>query len=460
MPKIIRWALLLCALPAAAGAADLLAVYGLAIEHDTRLRAAHHAREAVLQNRPLARAALLPRIDGSATYALQRNKITQEQDGGGEMTRITTSEPYDYGLNLSQAVFDAGAFLRLRQAGDEAAVAEAEYRAEEQALILRTALAYFTVLAAEDNLRFARAESDATDRQHQQAEGRFRAGIAAYTDVQETQAQYDLTLAAILAAERFLRSSRQALAEIIAQADLPLAPLRDEIPLPTPQPDDARTWVTTALESNFDLISARLRTEISEREINVQRAGHAPTLQLEAAQRFGESAGFNRGDFETSVIGLTLQVPIFNGLATWASVQQSLSVHEQRRAELTGTERTVERVVRDAFDGVTSGAGQVRALLQAVASNQTALEASEAGLRVGTRTIVDVLTTQRVLFQAERDYTRARYDYLLSVLLLKQASGRLLPADLVEINGVLAADPELAAGRSPVAATPAPSDGG
>lgn len=437
MPTIICCALLL-SIPTAAGAADLVDVYALAVEHDARLRAVHHAREAVLQNKPLARAVLLPQISGSAAYAAQRNKITQEEDSGGEVSRVTTSEPYDYGLNLSQALLDIGAFLRLRQAGDEVAIAEAEYRAEEQALILRTANAYFTVLAAQDNLRFARAESEATDRQHQQAEGRFRAGIAAYTDVQETQAQYDLTRASILAAERFLRSSHQALGEIIGRADLQLAPLRDEITLQSPQPDEVTPWVQAAFESNFDLISARLREEIAEREINVQRAAHAPTLWLEAEQRFGESAGFNRGEFETSVVGLNLQMPIFSGLATWASVQQSMSLHEQRRAELEGTRRAVERIVRDAFDGILSGAGQVHALRQAVASNQTALEASEAGLRVGTRTIVDVLNTQRILFQAERDYARARYDYLLSVLLLKQAAGSLQPSDLAEINSLLA----------------------
>jgi outer membrane protein len=94
-------------------------------------------------------------------------------------------------------------------------------------------------------------------------------------------------------------------------------------------------------------------------------------------------------------------------------------------------------VTRDAFLGVTSGVGQVRALRLAVASNETALKATEAGLRVGTRTIVDVLNIQRILFEAERDYARARYDYLLSVLRLKEAAGRLRASDLVEINSLL-----------------------
>jgi outer membrane protein len=78
-----------------------------------------------------------------------------------------------------------------------------------------------------------------------------------------------------------------------------------------------------------------------------------------------------------------------------------------------------------------------------VRSNQTALEATEAGMRVGTRTIVDVLTGQRLLYEAERNYARARYDYLLSVLRLKQVAGRLHGGDLVGINALLAPGPDL-----------------
>jgi outer membrane protein len=422
-------------LPTAGTAADLLDVYQLARENDTQLRAAYHARDAVRQNKPLARSLLLPQLDGSATYGIERTEIS-----GGEEDSTDVFEPYDYGLDLSQVVFDLTAFLRQGQAGDEVAVAETEYRAEEQALIFRTTAAYFNVLGALDDLRFARAENEAVDQQRKQAEGRFRAGIAAYTDVQEAQAQYDLTRAAILAAERRLQSSHQLLTAIVGKAGLDLKTLREEIPLPSPLPDDPDVWVQAAFESNLDLLSARIRAEIAERDVDLRWSAYAPSVRLEAGQRFGRTSGFNRGDFDSRAVLLNLDVPLFAGLSRRAGVRQSKSLHEQSLAELEGTRRQVERVTRDAFLGVTSGVAQVNALRQAVASNQVALEATEAGLRVGTRTIVDVLNFQRILFQAERDYARARYDYLLSVLLLKEASGRLQPNDLAEINALLRED--------------------
>ena len=80
---------------------------------------------------------------------------------------------------------------------------------------------------------------------------------------------------------------------------------------------------------------------------------------------------------------------------------------------------------------------RVKALKQSVKSNQTALEATEAGFEVGTRTTVDVLDARRRLFEAQRDYARSRYDYLINIVQLKSATGVLAPGDLSSINGFL-----------------------
>lgn len=426
--------LLLPATPAAA--ADLVEVHALAVTHDPQLRAAHHGREAERENRPLARALVLPQVQGLATYGVERTAI--DPAGGGD-ERTDTTDPYELGVELSQVVFDLGAFVRLRQAGDEVAAAEVDYRIAEQDLVLRAAAAYFGVLAAGDDLRFARAESEALARQQAQAEGRFRAGIAAYTDVEEAKAQFDLAQAAILAAERRVLAARQALAVIVGRADLELATLRSDIPLPTPTPDDAEAWVAVALDHNLAIHAAGLRATIAAREVGIGRAAWYPRLRLDALQRYGETAGFNQGRIDERGVALNLEVPLFAGLERPARVRQTLNLQEREEAILEGTRRDVEREVRVAFLGVTAGAAQVRALRQAVASNQSALAATEAGLRAGTRTIVDVLVAQRQLFGAERDHALARYDYLLNVLALKRGAGSLAAADLEEINALLLA---------------------
>jgi outer membrane protein len=130
-------------------------------------------------------------------------------------------------------------------------------------------------------------------------------------------------------------------------------------------------------------------------------------------------------------------VPIFSGGVVSSQVRQQVYLHRAARERLEGALRQAERETRDSYLGVLAEKARVQALKQAVKSNQTALEATEAGFDVGTRTTVDVLDARRRLFEAERDYARSRYDYLINVVRLKSASGVLVPADLGTINNSL-----------------------
>lgn len=434
--------LLALALPGAASAEDLLGVYNRALENDPQLQAAGFQRDAALQARPLARSALLPQLNANGAYARDRFTLRDVPDGSGRQANLTAiSDPYNYGLTLSQAVFNREAWMRLKQSDDQVALAEATYAAARQSFTLRVTEAYFNVLAAADSLRFAKAENEAVSRQLEQAQKRFEVGLSAITDVQEAQARYDLTNAQLIEAERVLRSARDALAEITGQVPQMLATLQAEIPLPGPDPADLDAWIAAARADNLDLLAAEFNADIAQRDIKISASGHWPTLTLNGNYTEGQSSGFNRGNFDQGRITLQANIPIYSGGATHARVRQSNYTWEQRKAELERARRQVERVTRDAYDGVRAGASRVKALKQAVVSNQTALEASDVGLEVGTRTAVDVLNAQQQLYSAQRDYARARYDYLLNVLRLKQAAGRLSEQDLAEINRLLVKAP-------------------
>lgn len=443
---------LACLAPAAASAGELLMVYEQALANDTQLQAARHARDAAIEARPQARAALLPQLVGA--YERQEGRAegsselnvsippSPELPDGTTIRSVTRfdadTEDETLSLSLQQRVFDWSAFTRYGQAGIQVALAEAQLRSAGQSLVLRTAQAYFDVLGAADNLGFAQAEKASLDRQLEQARRRFEVGLSAITDVQEAQARYDLTVAQEIAAEQQLASARQALAVITGSAEAPTAPLLEEIPLTPPTPPVVESWVGAAKENNLDLLVARLGADVAGKEIAVARAGHLPTVGLVAQyQDVSSDTGGRSDQVEGEAIGLQVQLPIFSGLAIRSRVSQATATHEQRESEYQGTARNVERQTRDAYLGVMSGAARVKALKQAVLSSTTALEASETGLEVGTRTAVDVLNAQRDLFSAQRDYSRARYDYLLSVLRLKAAAGRLGVEDLSEIDSLL-----------------------
>ncbi|MDB5968457.1 MAG: hypothetical protein JWQ90_907 [Hydrocarboniphaga sp.] len=457
--------------PGLASANELLNVYSLAVAHDTQIATAGYARDAALESRPQARAALLPLINGTYTYSKGRSKgessqsseTTVDEDGDnqpdidpltGEVKLIPITISRDFNtndtnrnlsVNLTQPIFNWAAFMQYSKSADQLALAQATYRSAEQNLMLRAAKAYFDYLAANDDLRYTGAQKASLERQLEQAKKRFEVGLSAVTDVQEAQASYDLVLANVIAADQKLAAAREALLEVTGQQDARLVPLQDEIPLPGPQPENVEAWLGQARENNFDLAIARINQALAGHDVSIARAGHYPTLNLVGAYTDSDQSSKERsadvGDFSQNSkgpsVGLQLSVPIFSGFLVQSQTRQAQSVEQQRQSEVEGSLRSVSRTTRDAYLGVLSGSARVRALKQAVVSNQTALQASETGLEVGTRTTVDVLNAQSLLYSAQRDYARARYDYLIAILTLKSASGRLTQADLGEIDQLL-----------------------
>ncbi|MDD3762442.1 MAG: TolC family outer membrane protein [Nevskiales bacterium] len=421
-------------LPGLAQANELMQVYDLAAQNDKTFEAARYGRDASLEAKPQARAALLPQLEASYNYGYADSESTVS--GFGTSKNHGTDESLS--VNLNQSLFSLESWRRLQQADGQVALAQATFRSAEQDLILRVADAYFAVLGAEDNLRSARAEQAAVERQLEQAKKRFEVGLSAITDVQEAQARYDLTVAQEIQATQQLDTARLALAEITGQGSTGTAPLIEDIPLPAPTPDKVDDWVGSAMDSNLDLLAAQLNYTIAARGVQVARARHLPTIGMTAGYNDStrESGAFPTDSTSTS-IGIGVTLPLFSGGAVRSQVRQAVATREQRQAQVEGAQRAVERSTRDAYQGVVTGAAQVRAYKQAVVSSQTALEASETGLEVGARTAVDVLNAQQQLYAAQRNYLQSRYNYLLAVLRLKAAAGRLTPTDLGEIDKLL-----------------------
>jgi outer membrane protein len=414
---------------------DLQQVYALALEADPQLRAAEAARLAALEAKPQARAQLLPSIDAAASAARNR----QDQDISGTTTFRSGTTYYDtagYGLNLTQPVYHRDYFVQLQQADAQIAQAEAEFRSAEQDLIVRVAERYFDVLAAEDNLRFAQAEREAFGRQLEQSKKRFEVGLVAITDVHEAQAAYDQAVAQEIDAENQVDVAREALRAITGQYHEKLAPVQDPVPLIKPEPADIDQWIKTALGENLNLLAALAAAESARQEIERRRSGHYPTLDVVARHEFSDTGGGIFGSRETtdSSLGLELNVPIYQGGAISSQTQEARYLFQQATENVEQQRRGTINDTRAAYLSVLSGISRVEALKQGVVSAESALEATEAGFEVGTRTIVDVLISQRTLTQAQSNYARARYDYILTTLRLKQAAGTLAPADVEAVN--------------------------
>jgi len=417
-------------------AADLLDVFQLAETNDPVYREAQAAYRATLETKPQALAQLLPLV------SLNANTLSHNQDISTEGFSVATGEvdfnSHGYSLDITQPLFRADRFLTLRQAESIIQQAEAELTAALQDLILRVAVRYFLALGANDNLVFSAAEKKSLQRQLDQAKQQFEVGLTAITDVQEAQAGYDRAIANEILAINEVDNARERLREIAGEYLGDFATLGVDMPLIAPEPEDIDTWTAIALEQNLAIASAKESLETARQDIRIQTAGHLPTLDIVASRRYDASGGrFGATKIHDDAIGLELNIPLYEGGLVNSLTREARQRYEQALEQLEQQHRAAQRQTREAYLGVISGISQVQALKQALVSTETALQATTAGFELGTRTAVDVVAAERATLEAKRDYARARYDYLLNLLRLKQAAGTLSPDDLKQINSWL-----------------------
>lgn len=428
----------LCFLPAVAGADNLLDIYQLATASDPQLRQAEAAYHAVAETKTQATAQLLPQISLGASLTRDRQEYTSIS--GAPFPGFQPSTFYyntkGYSLSLSQALYRRDLFVQRREADASTGQAKANYEAAQQDLEVRATDRYFKVLAAVDNLDVAQAEKKANQHLLEQAQQRFDVGMIAITDVQEAKAAYDLSVAQEITAQNQLAISKEQLREVTGKFHASLEPLKDDITLPSPEPADVEKWVDTALKQNYQLIAAQAAVDKAREDVELNRAGHYPRLDAVASYGYNDvSAGlFGGSTTNDTQIGLQFSLPLYQGGGTSSRVQAAVYRLTQAKEALEQQRRSTDRQARSAYLSVLDAINSVNALKQALVSTQSALDATQAGYEVGTRTIVDVLKSQSDLFNAQRNYLQARYNYIISSMQLKQAAGTLTPADVDQIN--------------------------
>jgi outer membrane protein len=431
---------LLISRPALAQAEDLLAIFERALQNDPVVKQAEAKKLSAGEIKNQSLAQLFPTVN--ATGGSGREWLHNKKAGVQTFRGPTNQEYWNhtFNLNLTQPLFHWDYWVQLKQSDNQVAQAEATYQAELQNLIVRTTEAYFNVLSAQDNLSFTVAEKAAIAKQLEQAKARFDVGIIPITDVYEAQAAFDQTNANELEAANSLDNQKEALREIIGESEGLINPLGETLPLKKPEPNNLSKWDEIAEVNNLSIVAAFNQMEAARKDIDIQRSGHLPKLDLVGSYGVSDnnSAFGFRGD--TQSIGVQLNVPLFEGGAVNSRTRQASYDYVAAKENLTAVKRSVKRQVNNTYRSVLTNISRIEALKTTVASATNSLEAAEAGFEVGIRTMVDVLGEQRNLYRAKRDLSRARYDYLVNTIKLKQTTSDLTQVDLEQINRLLVAE--------------------
>jgi outer membrane protein len=456
MKRLFRPLSLATAVWLASGAAlaeNLQQIYELALKNDAQLKIAEATYRANIETEKQAFSRLLPQVQGSASYSDNDNEQSSYSlFGGSSPARIdadTDTRTRALGISLNQALFDLPAWFSFQSGKSLTQQAEAQFAADQQALIMRVAKAYFNVLRATDNLRASKAEELAIKRQFDQTQQRFDVGLIAITDVHEARAAFDAIVAQRLADEGSLATAYEALTVLTGQPQhANLWQLAEEFPVVNPEPADRAQWVDFALRNNFALQAARYASEAARQNAQAKRMEYAPKLTASLGYQDSDSDGDQQitvrnvggfslpGDADSTqqTAMLQLNVPIFTGGYISSQRRQAAEQYNAALQQRIETERQVVQSTRALYINTMTDVQRVKARSQSIVSAQSALDATQAGYEVGTRNIVDVLQAQRVLYAAMRDYANARYDYVLNLLQLKQQAGTLSPQDILDLN--------------------------
>ena len=411
-------------------AETLIELYQLAAQNDPQLKIAYQERIAVREQKHLARAPLSPEVTlgANATETLQTDNWLFGNDW--ESTSI------GYDVSLSFPLYRRNLNIAVEQVDSQIKEADANYESARQALMAKLASRYFDVLAANDDFKFTAAAKKAFKQQLDEALVRFEVGLLSITDVEEAKAAHDLAVSDEILAQNEKDNALEALREVTGRYHRVLATLKENSPLLAPNPADVNKWTAMALEQNPNVLATQFAIETAYKEIAKERAANLPTIDLVAQHSYNDVLrGDETSSYSTSnSVSIQLNYFLYEGgairsrtkIAQIRRIQAVDKLEEQRRATQLQT--------RQAYWRLLSNISRVKALKQAVISSETALKATQQGFEVGTRTSVDVINFRRDLLRSQRDYSRVRYDYVVSTLLLKQAAGSLSQEDLVGIN--------------------------
>ena len=436
-PSRIWVALVFASVGAPAAADGILDSYQAARQNDPSFRAARYELEAGRLALPIARAGLLPVV--SASSARYKNKGDRSFTTGA-----IPNQPLDYryeqdSLNLRQPLFNYEAWARYRLGETQVAYHEALFGQREADLATRVLGAYLNVLLAKDEVSLAEAAVKAFEEQLRSASRRLAGGEGTRTEQAEVEARLRIAEAALIETKDRLAVAVRLLEDITGKPGVNLRGLRaDFVPFRL-APDNLDEWIAIGQDRSPEIRAQRFVLEAAGHEVDRNRAGHLPTLDLVASVSDGtnESVTSLNQTITTRSLGVQLSIPLYRGGQTSAATEQAVANRNKSQSELDATINKVSLEVRRQFLLAQSGFDKIDAYARSVRASEVALEGTKKGFQAGIRTNVDVLDAQRQLILTQRDLAQARYEFLLNSLKLRAVAGTLMEKDIVDLDGQL-----------------------
>lgn len=424
-------------------------VYMQALSSDATLAAARYANTGAQEKRIQGKALLLPTINLNGNYNYSQTNIQYTgQTVFNNNNRAERFNTLSYGINLNQPLYRKQNLVQYQASELEVNDADLALQQATQDLLMKVAHAYFDVLLAQDKLELNHAQKTAIESQLAQSQANFRHGVSTITDVDEAQARVDLVQSQEIAVTIEIENKKQGLKLLTGQYPENLNGLQSVIPLQKPiataQPDSAtehqqplQAWLALSQQGNLAIQRKQLAFDLATKAIELNTAGHLPTLDAVANYTRTDANGGINGfgsDLNNTTIGVQLQIPLYQGGAVSSKIREAAANQQKAREEMEAAKRKAELDTRQAYLDIVSSIAQAHANEQTLRSSQSQLASTTKSFKLGIRTNVDVLNAQQQVFTAKRELLQTQYSYLLGLLKLKYNTGLLSEDDLDEVN--------------------------
>lgn len=451
-------ALALACPPHRAMAADLIDVWQAALQNDKTYAVGRAAQATAQPRRDQAAALWRPTVGLTASLGIATSEIETrgaqfsapgfgQSSGVGFSTSVTNGTSGRWAVAATQPLYNPQRRAQQQQLSVSADLADLEWQAAGQSLMLRTAERYFDLALAEEALRVLRLQLDAVQRATTEAQDRFKLGSVPVTDTHEARARLAGVRAQMLAAESDVQVKRNLLADSTGLqandlvARLPAAP-SGVVAGTAPRP--LEPWLIEAQGGNPGIRSQLLAAEVARQEASKYSYRSSATVDLVA--QAGRDRLNGGGDFGSAsntganrMIGIQVSVPLFTGGYRDAKEEEAMRLADKSAAEVERTRQDVAQQVRATWLGLSVGAERVQALAQALNASVARRDATQVGHEVGQRTTLDLLNAEHDSATAQLALAQGRVGLLLDRLRLAALVGQLDEAALRSVNAELVA---------------------
>ncbi|MGF1724640.1 TolC family protein [Photobacterium nomapromontoriensis] len=408
-------------------AASLLDVVDNALQRNLSLNSADMRLAASTYELDINRSKFLPSLNLSANTrwndSATHHYIGKDADN--------TYNSHGVNISLSQTLFDLGDIYSQHSTHIDIDLEKLRTEQARQSIIRDASTTYFEYLKNGAQIRATQAEYESASTRLTFINRNVELGNIAGTEKYEVLAQKEKTANTLRTLKKDQRVILTQLENITQHQLTPSYDLQTNIPFNEISQQQQRHLNEVLYTSGYDVLIAQQEVDKSRQALKETGAEFIPSLKGSIGYTYDNTNDASakihpeKGITEEVVYTLTLDVPIFNGGKDYFRYKQNKTNIERADIDLQDSKQQSQQHFDEFIYNINDYSVSLESLTIIIQANYSSYIGIQKAHKLGTRTITDLLSAESKLFSSIRDYERARYDYIITLIQLNELVGNL-----------------------------------